>query len=341
MYAGSFPLTRLRRCRKNQFTQALVQENSLQVTDLVYPVFVSEGTQLIRPIATMPGQNCYSIDQLLNVAAECVKLGIPGIALFPNIELAKKDKLASEAYNPQGLIPRAITELKQKFPDLVIFTDVALDPYTLNGHDGITGDANYVLNDITLEILSKQALCHAAAGADFVCPSDMMDGRILKIRQHLEAAGYVNTGILAYSAKYNSNFYGPFREAVGASCNAEKIDKSSYQLNPADANVAMHETFIDIQEGADIVMIKPGLPYLDILYRVKHEFKKPTAAYHVSGEYLMLKHCASFIDYNAAIIEIMLCFKRAGADFIWTYAALDVAKILNKHNHLGELHGKK
>jgi porphobilinogen synthase len=341
MYVGSFPLTRLRRYRKNKFTQILVQENNINVSDLIYPIFVLEGNNRIEPIATMPGQNRLSIDQLLIVAEKCVKLGIPGIALFPKIESKKNDKLAAEAHNIDGLIPRAIRTLKQEFPELGIFTDVALDPYTHNGHDGITDDDNYVLNDITSEILAKQAVCHAAAGADFVCPSDMMDGRILKIRNELDAAGYINTGIVAYSAKYNSNFYSPFREAVGASSQGIVIDKSSYQMNPANANVAMYETFLDIQEGADVVIIKPGLPYLDILYRVKQEFKKPTAAYHVSGEYLMLKQCANFINYNEAIMEVMLCFKRAGADFIWTYAAIEVAEILKEKNYHGELYGKK
>ncbi|HLX53208.1 MAG TPA: porphobilinogen synthase, partial [Aquella sp.] len=302
-----------------------------RVQDLVYPVFILEGENRVKPILSMPGQSRLSVDKLLELAKECVDLGIRAIAIFPVIETPKTPDSIHESYNPDGLVQKAVQQLKSRFPDLGIFTDVALDPYTHNGHDGITDDQDYVLNDITNEFLVKQALSHAKAGADFVCPSDMMDGRIGAIRTALESNGYHNTGIIAYSVKYASYFYGPFRDAVGAKKGLGKFGKASYQLNPANANEALHEAAYDLAEGADIIMVKPGSMYLDMLYRVKHEFKKPTAVYHVSGEYAMLKLAAEngCLDYDGSLLENMLAFKRAGADMIWTYAALDIARLIN------------
>jgi porphobilinogen synthase len=328
----AFPNTRLRRNRKSQFIRDLVQENHVLTQDLIYPVFVVDGTDMAIPILSMPGQFKVSVDRLLLVAEECCKHGILAIGLFPSIETPKTPEFIHESYNPNGLIPRAIQALKSNFPELGVFTDVALDTYSHNGHDGVSDQTGYVLNDITNEILVKQALSHAHAGADFVCPSDMMDGRIGVIREALEKEGLHNTGIMAYSAKYASSFYGPFREAVTAPIGLlGKSGKASYQLNPANANEALHEAALDLAEGADIIMVKPGLPYLDVLYRVKAEFKKPTAVYHVSGEYAVLKaaHSLGYIDYDKALMESMLAFKRAGADIIWTYAALEVAKLIN------------
>jgi|SRR6185437_8618702 len=329
---GSYPNVRLRRNRVSGFIRDLVAENHLRVEDLVYPVFILEGKNRVEPISSMPGQSRVSIDKLLELAKDCVGLGIRAIAIFPVIETPKTPESIHESYNPDGLIQKAVRQLKASFPDLGVFTDVALDPYTHNGHDGITDDQGYVLNDITNEFLVKQALSHAASGADFVCPSDMMDGRIGAIRAALESNGYHNTGIMAYSIKYASHFYGPFRDAVGAKKGLGKSGKASYQMNPANSNEALHEVALDLAEGADIIMVKPGSMYLDILYRVKHEFKKPTAVYHVSGEYAMLKFAAEkgCLDYNGSLIENMLAFKRAGADMIWTYAALDVAKLIGK-----------
>ena len=331
---SSYPLSRLRRTRTHEFIRRIVSENHIRVEDLVYPVFVVEGQNREVDIQSLPGQQRLSVDRLLIVAKKCLDLGIPAIALFPMIETPKTDKMANEAYNSEGLIPRAIKALKKEFPSLGVFTDIALDAYTIDGHDGISDDAGYVNNDLTNELLVKQALCHANAGADFVCPSDMMDGRVLKIREALDGAGFINTGIMAYSAKYASGFYGPFRDATGAASSLGKFGKQTYQMNPANSDEAIHEAQQDISEGADIIMVKPGLPYLDVLYRVKHEFKKPTAAYHVSGEYALLKMGAQngLLDYKRTIIETMLCFKRAGADLIWTYAALEVAEIIAKHD---------
>ncbi|MCC2625186.1 MAG: porphobilinogen synthase [Burkholderiales bacterium] len=327
---GNYPNVRLRRNRTSRFIRDLVAQNYLRVEDLVYPVFILEGGNRIEPIASMPGQSRLSIDKLLGLARECVDLGIRAIAIFPVIETEKIPDSIHESYNPGGLVQRAIRQLKANFPDLGVFTDVALDPYTHTGHDGVTDHMDYVLNDVTNEFLVKQALSHADAGADFVCPSDMMDGRIGAIRTALEAKGHHNTGIIAYSVKYASGFYGPFRDAVGAKKALGKSGKTSYQLNPANSDEALHEVAHDLAEGADIIMVKPGTQYLDILYRVKHEFKKPTAVYHVSGEYAMLKLAADkgFIDYNSCLLENMLAFKRAGADMVWTYAALDVARLI-------------
>lgn len=328
---GVYPFSRPRRNRQAPYIRNLTQENWVTANDLVYPVFVLEGSGREEPILSMPGQSRLSLDLLLQLVEKTQMLGLQGIALFPVIE-NNKDNLASESYNPNGLIPKVIRALKANFPNLGVFTDVALDPYTIHGQDGIIDENGYVLNDVTNEVLVKQALCHAEAGADFVCPSDMMDGRIGLIRAAFEKQGLHNTGIMAYSAKYASKYYGPFRDALGSATSLGKSDKFNYQMHPANGNEALREVAMDIAEGADIVMVKPGLPYLDILYRVKQEFKMPTAVYHVSGEYAMLKAAAQngWLDYEPTLIETMLSFKRAGADFIWTYAAFDVINILRK-----------
>lgn len=329
----SYPFTRLRRTRANAQIRNLVQQNQISVNDLIYPIFILEGSNRREEISSMPGQARISLDGMLDIARQCVALGINGIGLFPVIESAK-DNLAIESYNPNGLVPRAIKLLKKHYPSLLVFTDVALDPYTIHGQDGIIDEQGYVLNDITNEILCKQAITHALAGADFVCPSDMMDGRIGLIREQLEKNDLHNTGIMAYSAKYASKYYGPFRDAVGSNANLGKADKFTYQMNPANSYDAIPEVAMDISEGADIVMVKPGLPYLDIVAKIKERFNYPTAVYHVSGEYAMLKAASQngWLDYENTLIETMLCFKRAGADIIWTYAALDVAKILQQKN---------
>lgn len=331
-----YPLLRLRRNRSSEFIRDLVQENHITVKDLIYPVFVIDGKNRSEDIESLPSQKRFSIDQLLMVAEECQELGVPALALFPMIESPKDQNSYKEAYNPDGLLPRAIQTLKKNFPNLGIFTDIALDAYTHDGHDGISIIDKYgevtVENDQTNEALVEQALCHAYAGSDFVCPSDMMDGRVLAIRRDLEANKLHNTGIMAYSAKYASSFYGPFRNATGAANQLGAFGKKTYQMNPANSDEALHEASADLAEGADIIMIKPGLPYLDVLYRIKQEFKKPTAAYHVSGEYAMLRaaQVSGCLDFDRAILETMLCFKRAGADIIWTYGALDVARLLKK-----------
>ena len=330
MICGQYPLTRMRRNRKQQFIRDLVQENHVSAKDLIYPVFIVEGENREEAILSLPGQYRVSIDRLLLIAERCVALGIPGIALFPMIETPKHEASYLEACAPHGLVPTAVRALKKNFPELGVFTDIALDAYTMDGHDGVSDQYGNVINDLSADILAKQAICHAHAGADFVCPSDMMDGRIIKIRKILDNSGFTDTGIMAYSAKYASSFYGPFREATGAASNLGKNGKKTYQMNPANSNEALHEAGLDIAEGADIVMVKPGLPYLDVLYRIKSTFHKPTAVYHISGEYALLKAGAEkgLIDYDRAILETMLCFKRAGADMIWTYAALEVAQLL-------------
>lgn len=331
---GGFPNTRLRRNRSIQFIRDLVQENYISIKDLVYPVFIVDGHARTEEIKSLPGQKRVSIDNLMHIAEECQELGVPAIALFPMIEIEKSKNLASvmESHNPDGLVPSAIKSLKKNYPELGVFTDIALDAYTYDGHDGISDENGKVLNDLTNEYLVKQALCHAEAGADFVCPSDMMDGRVGKIRNGLDSAGFDYTGIIAYAAKYASQFYGPFREATGALSNLGRARKTTYQMNPANSNEAVLEAFLDVLEGADILMVKPGLPYLDILYRFKTEFNTPVSVYHVSGEYAMLKsaHQFGWLDYESAMLEVMLCFKRAGADFIWTYGALDVARYLRQ-----------
>jgi porphobilinogen synthase len=325
-----FPQTRLRRTRYTAFSRRLMAENHLSVDDLIYPVFITEGENQRQPIKSMPGIERISIDILLQEAAELVRLKIPALALFPVIDPEKKTELAEEAYNPQGLIPRAVRLLKQSFPELGIITDIALDPYTIHGQDGILNPDGYVVNDETLAILVKQALSHAEAGADIVAPSDMMDGRIGAIRKALEASGFVNTQILAYSAKYASSFYGPFREAVGSAAGLGKANKSQYQLDPRNANEALHEVGLDLAEGADIVMIKPGMPYLDIVRQTKDRFQVPTFVYQVSGEYAMLKAAAAagWLDEQAVVMESLMAMKRAGADGILTYFAKQAAEWL-------------
>ncbi|MEQ1600854.1 MAG: porphobilinogen synthase [Methylophilaceae bacterium] len=330
MTSGTFPNSRPRRMRRDDFSRRLMSENVLTTNDLIYPVFVLDGTNRIEDVPSMPGVQRQSIDNLLKTAAECVALGIPALALFPVIENQLKSLDAAEAYNAEGLVPRTIKALKSSFPDLGVITDIALDPYTSHGQDGLIDASGYVLNDETVEVLIKQALSHAAAGADVVAPSDMMDGRIGQIRKALEAHGYIHTRILAYSAKYASAFYGPFRDAVGSSANLGKGDKKTYQMDPANSNEALKEVALDIAEGADMVMVKPGMPYLDIVYRVKQELGIPTYAYQVSGEYAMLKAAAQngWLDEKACAMEALLAFKRAGADGILTYYAMQAARWL-------------
>ncbi|MFM9912657.1 MAG: porphobilinogen synthase [Methylophilaceae bacterium] len=329
---GKHPSTRPRRMRKDDFSRRLMRENVLTANDLIYPVFVLDGENRSEAVASMPGVTRQSIDNLLNTAAECVKLGIPALALFPVVDQSLKSLDAAEAFNPNGLVPRTIKALKAKFPQLGIITDIALDPYTSHGQDGLIDDMGYVLNDATVAVLVNQALCHAEAGADVVAPSDMMDGRIAAIRQALEFDGHVHTRILAYSAKYASAFYGPFRDAVGSATNLGKGDKTTYQIDPANSDEALREVALDIEEGADMLMVKPGMPYLDIVRRVKQEFGMPTFAYQVSGEYAMLKAAAQngWLDEQACFMESLLAFKRAGADGILTYYALEAARILTK-----------
>jgi|TARA_B110000003_G_scaffold219194_1_gene218898 porphobilinogen synthase len=314
--------------RKHEFNRSLIRENSLSASDLIYPLFIIEGENKRVKIDSMPGIERLSIDQLLVEAKEIVDLKIQAIALFPVISSEKKSLEAEESYNSDGLIQRAVRELKRNFPKLAVITDVALDPYTIHGMDGITDSKEYVLNDETVEILIKQAISHAQAGADIVAPSDMMDGRIGAIRNALEEAGFIHTNILAYSAKYASAFYGPFRDAVGSASNLGKADKKTFQMDPSNSNEAIREVELDIAEGADMVMIKPGLPYLDIVSNVKQTFGVPTFAYHVSGEYAMLKAASQnkWIDEKQTVLETLLCFKRAGADAILTYYAKDAAK---------------
>ena len=319
---------RPRRLRKQKFNRSLVRENSLSASDLIYPLFVIEGENKREIIESMPGIERVSIDQLLVEAKEVMDLKIQAIALFPVISSDKKTEEAEEAYNPDGLVQRAVRALKRSLPDLAVITDVALDPFTSHGQDGLIDSDGYVLNDETVDVLIKQSISHAEAGADIVAPSDMMDGRIGAIRNALEESGFIHTNILSYSAKYASSFYGPFREAVGSSGNLGKSDKKTYQMDPGNSNEAIREVELDISEGADMVMIKPGLPYLDIVSNVKQVFGVPTFAYHVSGEYAMLKAASqnNWIDEKSTVLETLLCFKRAGADAILTYYAKDAAK---------------
>lgn len=330
-----FPQRRMRRLRKHDFSRRLVAENQLTANDLIYPVFVIEGENHREAVPSMPGVERLTIDQLLIEAGLLVKYGVPMIALFPVVGEAKKSLMAEEAYNPEGLAQRAVRALKAAYPELGVMTDVALDPFTTHGQDGIIDEENYVLNDITTEILVKQALSHAEAGADVVAPSDMMDGRIGAIREALEANSFINTQIMAYSAKYASNYYGPFRDAVGSAGNLKGGNKFTYQVDPANANEGLHEVAMDIQEGADMVMVKPGMPYLDMVWRVKETFGVPTFAYQVSGEYAM--HMAAiqngWLKERECIMEGLLCFKRAGADGILTYFAKQVAEWLYHDNH--------
>lgn len=319
---------RPRRMRKHEFNRSLIRENSLSVTDLIYPLFIIEGEKKKEKIDSMPGIERLSIDQLLIEVKEIVDLKIQAIALFPVISPDKKTLEAEESYNPDGLIQKAVRALKRNFPDLAVITDVALDPFTSHGLDGVIDSNGYVLNDETVNILVKQALSHAQAGADIVAPSDMMDGRIGAIRYALEEQSYIHTNILAYSAKYASSFYGPFRDAVGSSKSLGKSDKKTFQMDPGNSDEAIREVELDISEGADMVMIKPGLPYLDIVSKVKQTFGVPTFAYHVSGEYAMLKAASQnkWIDEKSTVLETLLCFKRAGADAVLTYYAKDAAK---------------
>lgn len=329
---GQFPQRRLRRLRTNDFSRRLVAENQLTVNDLIYPVFIVEGQGISQPVTSMPNVNRMSIDILLKEAEQVAKLGIPVLSLFPAIENDKKTLLAEEAYHENGLVQRAIRALKAEIPELGILTDVALDPYTSHGQDGIVDKNGYVTNDITVNSLVKQALSHAQAGADIIAPSDMMDGRIGAIRSALEQCGMVNKQIMAYSAKYASTYYGPFRDAVGSANNIKGGNKKTYQLDPANSDEALHEIYQDLLEGADMVMVKPGMPYLDIVRRVKETFAVPTFAYQVSGEYAM--HMAAiqqgWLQQKPAVLESLLCFKRAGADGILTYFAKQVAQWLNE-----------
>ncbi|MGV3653980.1 MAG: porphobilinogen synthase [Noviherbaspirillum sp.] len=325
-----FPAIRMRRMRKDAFSRALMRENAVAPSDLIYPVFVLDGHNQCEKVPSMPGVERLSVDLLLGVAEECVALGIPVMALFPVINPALKTPDGSEAANPKGLVPRAARELKKRFPELGILTDVALDPYTTHGQDGVLGPDGYVLNDETCTILVKQALAQAEAGVDIVAPSDMMDGRIGAIREALEAHRLIHTRIMAYSAKYASAFYGPSRDAVGSSANLGAGSKATYQMDPANSNEALREVALDLAEGADMVMVKPGMPYLDIVRRVKDEFRVPTFAYQVSGEYAMIKAAAKngWLEHDKAMMEAMLAFKRAGADGVLTYFARDVARLL-------------
>ncbi|HJV75307.1 MAG TPA: porphobilinogen synthase [Noviherbaspirillum sp.] len=327
---SNFPAVRMRRMRKDAFSRAMMREHVLTPADLIYPVFILDGKNQREQVASMPGVERLSVDQLLGVAEDCVALGIPVLALFPVIDPSLKTPDGIEAINPNGLVPRAVRELKQRFPELGILTDVALDPYTSHGQDGVINADGYVLNDETSAILVKQALAQAEAGVDIVAPSDMMDGRIGAIRTALEANNFIYTRIMAYSAKYASAFYGPFRDAVGSATNLGKGSKATYQMDPANSNEALREVALDLAEGADMVMVKPGMPYLDIVRRVKDEFKVPTFAYQVSGEYAMIKAAAQngWLDHDKTMMEAMLSFKRAGADGVLTYFARDIARQL-------------
>jgi porphobilinogen synthase len=327
---GQFPSVRMRRMRRDDFSRRLMRENEVTVNDLIYPVFVLDGSQRREAVASMPGVERLSLDQLLPVADECVRLGIPVMALFPVIEQSLKSPDGREATNPDGLVPRVVRELKHRFPELGVMTDVALDPFTTHGQDGVVDANGYVINDETVGILTRQALVQAGAGVDIVAPSDMMDGRIGAIRQALESAGHIHTRIMAYSAKYASAFYGPFRDAVGSSGNLGKSNKMVYQMDPANTDEALWEVGLDLAEGADMVMVKPGMPYLDIVRRVKDEYKAPTFVYQVSGEYSMLKAAAAngWLDEKKGVLESLLAFKRAGADGVLTYFALQVARWL-------------
>ncbi len=326
---GRFPERRMRRNRRDAFSRRLVQEHRLSTDDLIYPVFVIDGKNREEPVASMPGIARQTVDRLAVTAERCLELGIPALALFPVIDPALKSLDAKEAWNPNGLLPRAVRTLKQQFPELGLITDVALDPYTSHGQDGIVDENGYVINDVTIDALVRQSLAEADAGADIVAPSDMMDGRIARIRQALDAEQHIHTRILAYSAKYASAFYGPFRDAVGSAKNLGKGSKETYQMDPANSDEALWEVGLDLAEGADMVMVKPGLPYLDIIRRVKDEFKAPTFAYQVSGEYAMLKGAidAGWLD-ERCILESLLSFKRAGADGVLTYFAVRAAELI-------------
>lgn len=329
-FPASFPAARPRRLRRDDATRRLVREHALRADDLILPVFVLDGQGQTQDVASMPGVQRLSLDRLLPLAERCLALGVPAMALFPVIDPALKTPDGREALNPEGLVPRVVRELKRRFPELALMTDVALDPFTSHGQDGLLDDTGYILNDETVEVLVRQALVQAEAGVDIVAPSDMMDGRVGAIRQALEARGLIHTRIMAYSAKYASAFYGPFRDAVGSAAHLGKSNKKVYQMDPANSDEALREVALDIAEGADMVMVKPGLPYLDIVRRVKDEFRMPTFAYQVSGEYAMLKAAAAhgWLDHDAVMMESLLAFKRAGADGVLSYFALDAAALL-------------
>ena len=329
---SQYPAYRPRRMRRDDWSRRLIQENHLRIDDLIYPVFLLPGNNQTQAVSSMPGIERMSLDRLFHVAEECVALGIPVMALFPIIDGSLKSNDGAEAFNPKGLIPSAVMELKKRFPALGIMTDVALDPYTSHGQDGVLDDQHRILNDETVAILIKQALCHAQAGVDIVAPSDMMDGRIGAIRTALENQGLIHTRIMAYAAKYASSFYGPFRDAVGSATNLGKADKKTYQMDPANGDEAIREVGLHISEGADLVMVKPGMPYLDIVYRIKEAFGYPTYAYQVSGEYAMMKAATQngWLDHDAVMMESLLGFKRAGADGILTYFALEAARLLKR-----------
>ena len=329
-FTGKFPAKRQRRMRRDDFSRRMMRETRLSPDDFIYPVFVLDGSRREEPIGSLPGISRKSLDNLLADAEACVALGIPAVALFPVIPQDQKSLDAAAAWHPEGLVPRAVRALKERFPALGVVTDVALDPYTTHGQDGIIDDAGYVMNEATVAALVKQAVCHAEAGVDIVAPSDMMDGRIGAVRNALDGAGRELTRILAYSAKYASSFYGPFRDAVGSAANLAGGDKHTYQMDPANSDEALWETYLDVREGADMVMVKPGLPYLDVVRRVKDAFGMPTAVYQVSGEYAMLKAAfrMGWLDERACALEALLSIKRAGADAILTYFALDAARWL-------------
>jgi porphobilinogen synthase len=327
---SQYPAVRMRRMRRDPFSRALMRENTVTASDLIYPVFILDGQNQRQQVASMPGVERVSVDLLMKVAEECVSLGIPVMALFPVVDASLKTYDGVEATNPEGLVPRAVRELKRNFPQLGIMTDVALDPYTTHGQDGLPDENGYIVNEKTIAMLTRQALAQAEAGVDIIAPSDMMDGRIGAIRMALEEKEFIHARIMAYSAKYASGYYGPFREAVGSSANLGKADKNTYQMDPANSDEALREVALDIAEGADMVMVKPGMPYLDVVRRVKDEFKVPTFAYQVSGEYAMLQAAFQngWLDPDKIILETMMAFKRAGADGVLTYFALDVARRL-------------
>ena len=327
---GQFPARRMRRMRRDDFSRRLMREHTLTPNDLIYPVFVLEGQNKREAVNSMPGVERLSLDLLMPVAEDCLKLGIPALALFPVIDAGLKTLGAEEAFNPEGLVPRTVAALKNRFPELGIITDIALDPYTSHGQDGLLDDSGYVMNDETVAVLARQAVTHARAGADVVAPSDMMDGRVAALRAALEEAGYIHTRILAYAAKYASSFYGPLRDAVGSAANLGKGNKTTYQMDPANSDEALWEVGMDLQEGADMIMVKPGLPYLDVIRRVKDAYGAPTYAYQVSGEYAMLKAAVQngWLDERACVLEALVAFKRAGADGVLTYFARDAARWL-------------
>jgi porphobilinogen synthase len=331
-FAGRFPAKRPRRMRRDDFSRRLMRETHLCAADLIYPVFVQEGAGRVDPVSSLPGVSRKSLDLLFGDAEQCLELGIPALALFPVVAQEFKTDDAAAAWHPEGLVPRTVSALKERFPELGVITDIALDPYTSHGQDGLIDASGYVLNDATVTALTRQALCHAAAGVDMVAPSDMMDGRVGALRTALDGSGFELTRILAYSAKYASSFYGPFRDAVGSSANLAGGNKYTYQMDPANSDEALWEVYLDVQEGADMIMVKPGMPYLDIVRRVKDAFGMPTAVYQVSGEYAMLKAAvqAGWLDERACALEALTGMKRAGADAILTYYALDAARWLRE-----------